>query len=288
VRIWWDRVNMRRFTRLVTRGAWDLIIHTHFLSAEVCAAHRRAGRLATPHVIVTTDFDTHRLWVCEPAERYFTANEEGADYLCHYGVPQEKVSVTGIPIHPIFAAPRGKGEARAALGLPQDRPVVLQLAGGFGMGPVESIFRAILAISPPIHAVAVAGRNEPVQRRLEGIPVPERHQARILGFTKQIDEYMAAADLVISKPGGLTTAEALARGAVMAIVNPIPGQESRNSDFLLENGAAIKINNLATLPFKLTELLRDPARLAALKSNARRIGKPEAAFDVARAALEFS
>ena len=116
--------------------------------------------------------------------------------------------------------------------------------------------------------------------------MPERHRAKVLGFTTQMDELMAAADLVVSKPGGLTTSEVLARGTAMAVVNPIPGQESRNSDFLLENGAAIKINNVATLPLKLTQLLRDPARLAALKSNARRLGKPDAAFVIARAALE--
>ena len=109
----------------------------------------------------------------------------------------------------------------------------------------------------------------------------------MLGFTDQMDELMAAADLVVSKPGGLTTSEALARGAAMAIVNPIPGQESRNSDFLLENGAAIKINNIATLPHKLTQLLDDPARLARMKAAARRLGRPRAAFDVARRALEW-
>ena len=90
---------------------------------------------------------------------------------------------------------------------------------------------------------------------------------KVLGFTDQIDELMAVADLVVSKPGGLTTSEVLARGAAMAIVNPIPGQESRNSDYLLENGAAIKINNIATMPGKLTQLLGDPRRLESLKFN---------------------
>src|SRR5262249_27229300 len=106
-----------------------------------------------------------------------------------------------------------------------------------------------------------------------------------LGFTDQIDELMAVADLVVSKPGGLTTSETLARGAVMAIVNPIPGQESRNSDFLLENSAAIKINNLATLGHKGTGLLGDPKRLAQLKANAKRLGRPRAAFDVVERSL---
>src|SRR5205807_396100 len=115
--------------------------------------------------------------------------------------------------------------------------------------------------------------------------VPPRHRVKVLGFTDQIDELMACADIVMSKPGGLTTSEVLARGAAMVIVNPIPGQESRNSDFLLENGAAIKINNIATLPMKLTQLLGDRNRLEGIKSSARRIAKPQAAFDVARLAL---
>ena len=102
-----------------------------------------------------------------------------------------------------------------------------------------------------------------------------------------MDELMAAADIVLTKPGGLTTSEVLARGAAMAIVNPIPGQESRNSDYLLENGAAIKINNLATLPQKLTPLLKNPKQLTQLKSNAKKLGHPQAAFEVANLALNY-
>jgi processive 1,2-diacylglycerol beta-glucosyltransferase len=108
-----------------------------------------------------------------------------------------------------------------------------------------------------------------------------------LGFTREIDELMAAADIVISKPGGLTTSEVLARGAAMIIANPVPGQETRNSDFILENGAGVKVNNLPTLAHKLTRLLDEPARLQQMKAAARRLGRPRAAFDVAKAALEF-
>src|SRR5262249_57222547 len=133
--------------------------------------------------------------------------------------------------------------------------------------------------------VVVAGRNEAVRAELAGLAVPPRHRARVLGFTTQIDELMAVADLVVTKPGGLTSSEALASGAAMVIVNPIPGQEARNSDFLLEHGAAIKVNNTATLTHKLTELLHHPERLAQLKATAKSLGRPQAAFDVARRAL---
>src|SRR6185503_4086456 len=117
-------------------------------------------------------------------------------------------------------------------------------------------------IEVPLEVAVVTGRNAAAKEQLAEVAVPARHRVKVLGFTKEIDELMAAADVVLSKPGGLTTSETLARGAAMAVINPIPGQESRNSDFLLENGAAIKINNVATLPYKLGELLADAGRLA--------------------------
>src|SRR5207244_6498577 len=131
-----------------------------------------------------------------------------------------------------------------------------------------------------IQLVTIAGRNEKLREKLSRLPKPARHKAKVMGFTKEIDELMQAADLVVSKPGGLTTSETLARGAVMVIVNPIPGQETRNADFLLENGAAIKANNAATLSHKITALLADPKRLEMMRENVKRVARPRAAFDV--------
>ncbi len=282
-----EKLNLRRLLKFLRTESWDVIVNTHFLPAEMFAVLRRQGRLATPQLTATTDFETHRLWVNQPCDRYFTATEEGAAYLRHWGVPAGDVAVTGIPIHPAFSRPKDRIECRQRLGLSSDRPVVLQLAGGFGVGPVEQLFRGILQVETPLELVVVAGRNAELKVRLDQIEPPPRHSARVLGFTTEMDELLAAADLVVSKPGGLTTSEALARGTPMAIVNPIPGQESRNSDFLLENSAAVNINNVATLPYKLGQLLATPNRLAALAANAKRLGRPRAAFDVARAALDW-
>ena len=282
-----EKINLRQFVELMEEGRWDVVVNTHFLPAEIIASQRREGKLSVPQITVTTDFETHRLWVNQPCEQYTTATEEGAAYLRHWGVPRENVSVTGIPIHPVFSRPKDRAECLKKQGLTGERPVVLQLAGGFGVGPIEKLFRGVLDVEVPLEIVVVAGKNEQVRRELEQIDVPARHRVKVMGFTDQIDELMAVADLVLSKPGGLTTSEVLARGAAMAIVNPIPGQESRNSDFLLENGAAIKINNVGTLPMKLTQLLGDRTRLESLKRNALRISRPQAAFDVARIALQW-
>jgi processive 1,2-diacylglycerol beta-glucosyltransferase len=282
-----EKLNLRPFIRFLRSAPWDFVVNTHFLPAEIIASLRTKGELNVPQLTVTTDFETHRLWVNQPCDHYFTATDEAAVYLVHWGVPAGDVSVTGIPIHPLFSQAKPRGECLERQGLVGDRPIVLQLAGGFGVGPIEQIYRAVLEITTPLEVVVVSGRNVELKERLSAIASPERHRAHVLGFTDQIDELMAVADVVLSKPGGLTTSEVLARGAVMAIVNPIPGQESRNSDFLLENGAAIKINNVGTLAHKLGMLLNDAGRHEALRANARRLGRPRAAFDVAHRALEW-
>jgi processive 1,2-diacylglycerol beta-glucosyltransferase len=282
-----EKANLKRFTRFLLGGDWDLIINTHFLPAEIVASLRKAGKLDVPQVTVTTDFETHRLWVNQPCDRYFTATEEGALYLQHWGVPKEATVATGIPVHPDFSVAKNQAALLAKHGLDGSRPVVLQLAGGFGVGPIEKLYTSLLEVPTPLQVVAVCGRNAALKADLDKLSPPPRHKVKVLGFTREIDELMAVADLVISKPGGLTTSETLARGAVMVVVNPIPGQESRNSDYLLESGAAIKVNNAATLAYKVTALLEDPKRLAQMRQNARRIARPRAAFDVVEKSLEL-
>jgi processive 1,2-diacylglycerol beta-glucosyltransferase len=282
-----QKLNLTPFIRFVEKGPWDLVINTHFLPAEIIAALRKQGKLSLPQVTVSTDFDTHRLWVNQPCERYFTATEEGALYLQSWGVPGESIVPTGIPVHPVFSQPKDRSSCLARYGLADDRPIVLQLAGGFGVGPIEKLYQALLNVEVPLQVATVAGRNEKLKAELEKMACPPRHRAKVFGFTKEIDELMAAADLVVSKPGGLTTSETLARGAVMVIVNPIPGQESRNSDFLLENGAAIKANSAALLTHKVTALLKDRKRLDQLRANVRRIARPRAAFEVVERSLEL-
>jgi processive 1,2-diacylglycerol beta-glucosyltransferase len=282
-----QKLNLKKFVHFLGSQPWDLVINTHFLPAEIIASLRRQGALTVPQVTVTTDFDTHRLWVNQPCERYFTATYEGALYLEHWGVPLKDIYPTGIPVHPVFSEFKERAACLAEHGLDGDRPIVVQLAGGFGVGPIAKLFRALLQAEVPIQLVSIAGRNESLKAELEKMAVPPRHKVRVLGFTKEIDELMNVADLVVSKPGGLTTSETLARGAVMVIVNPIPGQESRNSDYLLESGAAIKVNNTATIAHKITQLLSDKERLASLRANVRRIARPRAAFAVVEKALEL-
>jgi processive 1,2-diacylglycerol beta-glucosyltransferase len=287
LRLMVEKLNLTRFEKMLKKQHWDLVVNTHFLPAEIIAALRKRGKIAQRQMTVTTDFETHRLWVNEPTEHYTTATPEGAAYLGSFGVPIERTSTLGIPIHPMFSRPMDRAACLHAHGLSDDRPIILQLAGGFGVGPIAKLYQGLLAIRQPLQIVVVTGKNIKAQTELQHLLVPTRHRAKVIGFTHEIHELMHVADVVMSKPGGLTTSEVLASGAAMAIVNPIPGQESRNSDYLLEQGAAIKINNVATLSMKLEDLLNNRRRLEQIKSNARKIARPRAAFDVAERALAF-
>lgn len=286
LRLGFEKLNFRKLLKLFTEERWDLVINTHFLPAELLASLRRDGKVDTPQVTVVTDFETHRMWLNQPCEQYFTASEEGSQNLQYLGVPASDITLTGIPIHPVFSVKKDRAALRAKYGL-DDRPVVLQVAGGFGVGPIEQIYRALLAVPEPTQVVAITGRNEKAKAELARVPVPKSHRGTVIGFTKDIDEWMKLSDLVVSKPGGLTTSETLASGAVMVIMNPIPGQETRNSDFLLENGAAVKVNTIGTLAYKVAALLRDPGRMKQLRAGVARIARPRAAFEVIQRAFDF-
>lgn len=275
-----QKANLQDLVDLLEERQWDIVINTHFLPAEIIASRKRKGKGQWPQVTVTTDFETHRLWVNEPCESYFTATEEGARYLRSFGVSQERVQVTGIPVHPGFSQKMSRDTLLAKHGIEGRRPVVLQLAGGFGVGPIQRVHEELLRVPTPMELITVCGRNEQCARDLAGLECPHQHHRHLIGFTREMHELMVISDLVVTKPGGLTSSECLAAGAAMMIINPIPGQESRNADYLLEQGAAMKANNLPTLGYKVGQLLEDEARLKHMKASARRIGRPQAAAEI--------
>src|SRR5262245_5963911 len=135
LRLAFEKLNLKSFIRFLQAEPWDLVINTHFLPAEISASLRKSGKLSVPQVTATTDFETHRLWVNQPCDHYFTATEEGAMYLQHWGVPAGDTTATGIPIHPVFSEPKDRAACLKKHGLHGDQPVVLQVAGGFGVGP---------------------------------------------------------------------------------------------------------------------------------------------------------
>ncbi|HSM00316.1 MAG TPA: glycosyltransferase [Candidatus Limnocylindria bacterium] len=275
-----DLLNTRPLANLLNEERPRLAVCTHFLPAEILLHLRRKKILDIPVGVVITDFDLHAMWLYRGVDWYFVACEETKVHMAALGVPPETIHVTGIPIDPAFSAAREKAETRRALGLEQDLTTVLVSAGGFGMGPVESLANAMQEVRQPIQVAVVCGKNPDLKSRLEDLPAPN-HPVKIVGFTTEIERWMAASDLLVGKAGGLTSSEALASGLVMVIVNPIPGQEERNSDHLLEEGVAIRCNNLPALGYKIDSLLSDKERFERMRQAVRRLARPNAAADVA-------
>jgi len=288
-----DRLNTAPMIRLLKHIQPDLCVATHFLPAEIIAWLIAKRKLRARNAIVVTDYDVHAMWLVRTVDRYYVAIDEAAEYLERIGVPRELVKVTGIPIDPLFAAPMERSAARKHLGLDAEATVILVAAGGYGIGPVEQLVKDLLALQKPWQIAAIAGKSEKMRKRLEqlakgagNMPTGSRRLCPV-GFTTEMDQYMAAADLMVGKAGGLTTSEALVRALPMALVEPIPGQEERNADHLLEAGAAIRCNNLPAAAWKIAKLLDDPARLARMKEAAHGLGRPGAAAAIAEDAIRL-
>jgi processive 1,2-diacylglycerol beta-glucosyltransferase len=279
-----DKLNTRPFVKLLREYQPDLIVCTHFLPAEIVSWLKAKERLASRQVIIVTDFDVHAMWLVHHYERYFVALEEARVYLEALGIPSKKITVSGIPIDPVFATEKNKEEMRVKHGLAPDRITILLSAGGFGVGSVDALVNSLLPLQHRAQIVAICGRNEELKQRLTKLAARTKPDATVIlkpfGYTTEMDELMTASDLVLGKPGGLTTSEALAKGLVFVIVNPIPGQEERNSDHLLEGAAAIRCNNLPALSYKLERLLSDPERFKSMQANALRMGRPNAAREI--------
>jgi processive 1,2-diacylglycerol beta-glucosyltransferase len=181
---------------------------------------------------------------------------------------------------PQFCAALDRAACAAELGIEPERFTVALMAGGAGVGAIDELAARLLRASDELQLVALAGRNADLLGRLKKLAKSWPRQLFPLGFTTTVERVMSAADLVVTKPGGLTVSECLARHKPMLLVSPIPGQEERNADYLLEAGAAVKAADAATLEFKLGKLMTDPAKLRAMSEAAHKIGRPQAARDV--------
>ena len=274
-----EKLNTAKFDAQIEALAPDAIICTHFLPAELLSRRIRKRRPTPPVWIQVTDFDVHGLWLHEHMQGYFVANDEVAARLRAKGI-NANIQVTGIPIMPVFSNAPTREIAATELGLLPTKPTVLMMSGGAGVGGIEVLAERLAALPQDMQIVALAGRNEALLKHLQLIA--KKHPGRLLpmGFTRTIERVMAAADFAITKPGGLTSSECLAMNLPMIVISPIPGQEERNADFLLESGAALKAVDAASLEYKVSHLLGHPRDLNTMRERMRAVARPQAAATV--------
>lgn len=276
-RMTFDVANALPMLRLLANEKPDVVVSTHFLASELAAFATRRKRLDAYLATVITDFDAHAFWLSNPVDHYFTAMEETSRQLEHLGVTPENISITGIPISVKFADAPSQTAARRQLQLDEKLPVVLVSAGGFGVGPVVETVEAVKRCNARFQTLVMCGKNEKLRNQLNFKYCSDTFHA--VGHTDSMQIYMAAADLMIGKSGGLTSSECLASRLPMLIVSPIPGQEERNANHLLEHGAAVS-GSIRTLTYKLDKVLSTPGQLKDMSDAAASLGQPNSARNV--------
>lgn len=279
-----ERVLGRRFLREIRDDPPSHIVCTHFAPAEPLAWMRRTGRLDAPLAVTITDYDDHRMWINAGVDRYFVAADYLRERLIGKGAAPDHVNALGIPIDPVFARPMPREAARDELGLDPGRPTVLATGGGGGLGPLEATVDA-LARCDGVQMLAVAGHNDAVRQNLDALELRRAVRLVTYGYVDFMEKLMAAADLAVMKPGGMSSSECLAVGLPMVLTSPIPGQEEGNFEFLVGCGAALPATDLAELQHTVTELLEDRDRLRRMSAAARRAARPHAAHDIVEAVL---
>ena len=266
-----------------------LVIVTEACAARLAAMGRRDGWFDAPILAAQTDFCTEPVWVRDEIDLHCVGSEEAKSQMISWGVSANRVLYCGVPVDPSFALSFDRSELRRALALHPNRPVVLVMGGGMGRAPLDVIIQSLEVCRHPIQVIAVAGRNRMLREQLELLRGKLALDLHVFGWTESVPELMGAADLLVTKPGGVTASEAIAAGVPMILTSPVPGMEEDHLRFLVNQGVGLAAKELRQIPGLVSGLLDDPKRREELSSRARELARPDAAYavaQVARALLE--
>jgi processive 1,2-diacylglycerol beta-glucosyltransferase len=282
---WVFRRGCREVLRQLKNYAPHLVIVTEIGAAEIAALGRREGWFNAPILAVQTDFQTEPPWVQPQIDAHCVASEGARGQLIGWGVLPNRVLLCGIPVDPTFSLPFDKMELKRALGLDERRPVILVMGGGMGPVPLDSVVASLDLCNVPLQVLVVAGHDRRLRRRLEMLRRRVAIDLHLFGWTESVPELMAVSDLLITKPGGLTTAEALAAGLPMVLTHPIPGPEERHVLYLQQKGVALHAETLNDIPRLASRLLSSPNELNEIRRLAREWSRPDAAHAIAQVAV---
>lgn len=276
----WDRLNTTSAMKSIEKFRPDVVVSTHFLPARMASLMLTRGQLNARLAVVTTDYDFQGLWLSNPFHRFFVARDETKAHMADIGVPGDRITVSGIPVRPTLGDRVNRSDILRRYDLRPDQPTLLISAGAAGGNYTKAIVQQTKRMRHSFQAWVVCGRNAELKAEIESIVADRPEQYRVLGFTTEMDDLMRAASLFVGKPGGLSSSECMAAGLPMVLIRPIPGQETRNSDFLLEENAAVRCNYDTTVGYKIDQLIGNPELLGEMSANARRIGRPRAAAQI--------
>ena len=266
----------RKLEKFINEYKPDTIICTHVFAAMLVSAIKKKIDENTKTVGIVTDFTIHPYWEETDLSYYITATDLLVNQAVKKGIRESTVIDTGIPIDPKFSRKIPKKEARKILGI-DDIRTVLVMSGSMGYGKLARMVKKLDEARADFQIISVCGNNEKLKNQIDKMKL--RHKIYNFGYSDKVDIFMDAADLIITKPGGLTTSEALAKGLPIIMANPIPGHEDRNVEFLLNNGAAIKISSTYPIDEAVHQIFTNTNRLDELRRMVEKLGKPNSAKD---------
>jgi len=285
LRILLDRLGVTDLDRFVESCQPDIIVCTHFLPLHILGYHKIKGKLTTPLYAVVTDYTGHLYWVYPQVNGYFVGSPETGKMLVERGAPSDLISVTGIPIAPSICTPKDTDQIRQSFEIVRE-PVVTLIGSGISVDHVRHIVKGLLHEPMQGTLFVVAGRNKELQKALATLRSVPGLDLHILGFVDYLDDLIVASDLIISKAGGLTVSEVIARHTPMVVIDPVPGHEEWNADYVVSVGAGIHVRLVEMVAPAVINLLNDPERLQLFSEHARKAARPYAAYTVADAVLE--
>lgn len=265
----------------------DVVVCTQAFPCGMAADYKKANDLSVKVVGVLTDFAPHLYWLHEGVDYYIVPFEDAKKRYINEGVKEEKLKVFGIPIRKKFAEQLDRGAVAHKLHLDKDIPTVLVMGGGQGLGPMKEAVRSLMALKRSLQIIVIAGTNVKLLKWIKTVQKRTSKKIVVYDYANNVDELMTIATLIISKPGGMTTSECLAKGLPMVVIDPIPGQEERNSDFLVKNGIAVRVDDKKKIAEAVDVLLNNPAKLLSMREAALKFGRPNAADDIARLVLSI-
>jgi len=281
------KFNSKKLEKLIGAFNPHAIACTQAFPCGMVADYKKTLGRNIPLMGILTDYAPHSYWLYDNVDAYVVPNDQTKSRFVANGVPESRVYTFGIPVSQKFQQPADSQSSRAQQ-LDPDLATVLIMGGGQGLGPIEDLMFALNTIEKEFQMVVVCGGNQKLRRWLESRRRLFRKKMLVLGYSREVEILMDAADILVSKPGGLTTAEALVKGLPIVIVNPIPGQEAKNTEFLLGVGAAVKAKNPLNAAILIEDLLEDLHKRAAMKSACLANARPQAAPHIAQLLLTMT
>lgn len=258
----------------------QIIITTHPFTTEMLSILKQKGDLDTPVVCVMTDYAPHAFWIHKKIDRYIVSNSDMIDEMVQRGVKKDIIFDLGIPTKPEFIGTFDKSSTIKELGFNEDIPVLLVMGGSLGMGKIANIYSELIKIETPCQIIVITGNNKKLYSDLKKLEESSNKNTVILGYTENVNKYMQCADLLLTKPGGLTITEALICRVPLAIFSPIPGQEEKNVEFLLRHNLAIDLGSGKNCSKIIEELLASKGKLEKMKENCEKFSKPKSGNDI--------